>query len=106
MNSTPPVKYLKHPAAKIQTLISNEIIHQKVSFHLGFLFFRDRKRKNFVGADGNVKKIRTESGVRIPATYKKNMYPLKLTDFPRSLESLGLIVSLYVCIWLVLLVFT
>lgn len=34
----------------------------------------DRKRKNFVGANGNVKKIRTESGVRIPATYKKNIY--------------------------------
>ena len=39
--------------------------------------FRDRKRKNFVGEDGNTKKIRTESGVRIPATYKKNMYPLQ-----------------------------
>ena len=39
--------------------------------------FRDRKRKNFVGEDGNKKKIRTESGVRIPATYKKNMYPLQ-----------------------------
>ncbi|KAM7433758.1 ATP-dependent RNA helicase ddx54 [Porites harrisoni] len=34
----------------------------------------DRKRKNFVGEDGNTKKIRTESGVRIPATYKKNIY--------------------------------
>ncbi|XP_068736507.1 ATP-dependent RNA helicase DDX54-like isoform X2 [Montipora capricornis] len=34
----------------------------------------DRKRKNFVGQDGNTKKIRTESGVRIPATYKKNIY--------------------------------
>ncbi|KAJ7365649.1 ATP-dependent RNA helicase ddx54 [Desmophyllum pertusum] len=34
----------------------------------------DRKRKNYVGEDGNVKKIRTESGVRIPATYKKNIY--------------------------------
>lgn len=106
MNSTPPVKYFNHPAAASQTLISNEIIHQKVSFHLGFLFFRDRKRKNFVGANGNVKKIRTESGVRIPATYKKNMYPLTLTDFSRFLESLGLLVPCYACIWLVLLVFT
>ena len=43
---------------------------------LFFSVFRDRKRKNFVGEDGNTKKIRTESGVRIPATYKKNMYPL------------------------------
>ncbi|XP_020602543.1 ATP-dependent RNA helicase DDX54-like [Orbicella faveolata] len=34
----------------------------------------DRKRKNYVGEDGNVKKLRTESGVRIPATYKKNIY--------------------------------
>jgi len=34
----------------------------------------DRKRKNYVGEDGNTKKIRTESGVRIPATYKKNVY--------------------------------
>jgi len=34
----------------------------------------DRKRKNYVGEDGNTKKIRTESGVRIPATYKKNIY--------------------------------
>ena len=41
-----------------------------------FVFFRDRKRKNYVGEDGNTKKIRTESGVRIPTTYKKNMYPL------------------------------
>ena len=37
--------------------------------------YRDRKRKNFVGEDGNVKKIRTESGIRIPASYRKNMYP-------------------------------
>lgn len=34
----------------------------------------DRKRKNFVGEDGNVKKIRTESGIRIPASYRKNIY--------------------------------
>lgn len=34
----------------------------------------DRKRKNYVGEDENTKKIRTESGVRIPATYKKNIY--------------------------------
>lgn len=34
----------------------------------------DRKRKNYVGEDGNMKKIRTESGVRIPSTYKKNIY--------------------------------
>ncbi|PFX19681.1 ATP-dependent RNA helicase DDX54 [Stylophora pistillata] len=33
----------------------------------------DRKRKNFVGEDGNVKKIRTESGIRIPASYRKNI---------------------------------
>ena len=43
-----------------------------------FSFFRDRKRKNYVGEDGNVKKLRTESGVRIPATYKKNMYPVDI----------------------------
>merc|ERR1719497_132932 len=36
----------------------------------------DRKRKRFVGADsGNkVKKIRTESGAFIPASYKSNVY--------------------------------
>ena len=43
-----------------------------------FPFCRDRKRKNYVGEDGNVKKLRTESGVRIPATYKKNMYPVDI----------------------------
>jgi len=38
----------------------------------------DRKRKRFVhnneGQDGDKKKIRTESGAWIPATYKKNIY--------------------------------
>ena len=53
---------------------------------------RDRKRKNFVGEDGNTKKIRTESGVRIPATYKKNMYPLETlhllrTDFTNKINA-------------------
>ena len=39
---------------------------------------RDRKRKRFTGALGNeanVKKIQTESGAVIAASYKKNMYP-------------------------------
>ncbi|EDO45469.1 predicted protein, partial [Nematostella vectensis] len=34
----------------------------------------DRKRKRFVGEEGNKKKIRTESGARIPASYKRNIY--------------------------------
>ena len=37
---------------------------------------RDRKRKRFVGNEENTKKkMKTESGRWIPATYKTSMYP-------------------------------
>ena len=41
------------------------------------LLHRDRKRKRFVGETGreaNMKKIKTESGRRIPASYKSQTY--------------------------------
>ena len=42
------------------------------------LCFRDRKRKRFVtdSKEGGVKKVKTESGNWIPASYKSNLYPL------------------------------
>jgi hypothetical protein len=43
------------------------------------LYFRDRKKKKFVndgGLDQNKKKIRTESGALISASYKSSAYPL------------------------------
>ena len=43
-------------------------------------YSRDRKRKRFVGTDGQDpkrKKVKTESGTWIPASYKTNAYPLE-----------------------------
>ena len=41
------------------------------------LCFRDRKRKRFVtDSKEGVKKVKTESGNWIPASYKSNLYPL------------------------------
>lgn len=41
-------------------------------------FFRDRKKKKFVRDDNDIKakKMKTESGVWIPKTYKSDLYPL------------------------------
>lgn len=36
--------------------------------------FRDRKRKKFVMSENHVKKIRTEEGIWLPATYKSGRY--------------------------------
>ena len=48
------------------------------ALHVHRLFLcRDRKRKRFVGETGreaNMKKIRTESGRRIPASYQSQAY--------------------------------
>ena len=48
-----------------------------IIFHNDILFSRDRKRKKFVGAsnDKGGKRIKTESGAWIKATYKSNKYP-------------------------------
>lgn len=41
-------------------------------------FSRDRKKKKFVRDDNDIKakKMKTESGVWIPKTYKSDLYPL------------------------------
>ena len=49
-------------------------VHDCIAF---FAVFRDRKRKRFVGQTGkeaNVKKIKTESGQWIAASYKSRSY--------------------------------
>ena len=35
---------------------------------------RDRKKKKYVGESNNVKMVRTESGSKVPITYKSNRY--------------------------------
>ena len=43
------------------------------------MFYRDRKKKKFIRVDtenSKKKKIRTESGAWISASYKSNAYPL------------------------------
>ena len=50
--------------------------------------YRDRKRKKFVSDTGkDVKKIKTESGAKIPASYKADLYP----------HCLGLIMMCLLC---------
>ena len=50
---------------------------------VNYNYFRDRKRKRFVGTSGQdpkKKKIKTESGTWIPASYKSNAYPLTIVN--------------------------
>jgi hypothetical protein len=49
-------------------------VHAVTFLCLPTSFGRDRKQKKFVGAANDKKMIRTESGHRIPITYKSDRY--------------------------------
>lgn len=49
-----------------------------------FTYFRDRKKKKFVREDNNEgkkKKVKTESGHWVKASYKSNLYPFNSLSF-------------------------
>ena len=65
------------PCLLIHTIIHCLIINNSSDCHIQILMSRDRKRKKFVTdpQDGKAKKVQTESGNWIPASYQSNIYP-------------------------------
>lgn len=61
------------------------------------VFSRDRKRKKFIteSGEGKAKKIKTESGNWIPASYKSNLYPFVFCYKIQELIGISSILSIF-----------
>ncbi len=68
--------------------------------------FRDRKRKKYVRDEGQNpknKKVKTESGSWVPASYKSNLYPFKNIDLSYKMFKIVSVFFFWVGGWLVLM---